>query len=304
MITKIESISYTKNALEYCERGGELLMQHKCFGLSADVYQDMLENNTLNNRCTKPTFHVKLRPAPEDAGKLNNQQFIDIAEKYAKEIGFHNNPYAVYIHEEYTQKAHVHIVASRIKSDNTAVSDSFLFYENLEFSAKVEKEYGLRQVERPNYKNKVIDATPFVSKDKRKIALVENIESAIKFSDNIEDFVDLLKVKDIKVKLGRGIGFTDADGVSFKGSALGRQFSLKGVTSQINENNDFKIERKSDSIKASQEVTGPSVDVSNSFLPDASMFTAVISGNTNENNDDEIEEMLGKKKRKKKKFRR
>lgn len=302
MITKIESISYTKNALEYCERGGELLTQHKCFGKSTDVYIDMKENNSLNEKCKNPTFHIKIRPAPEDCGKLNNQQFVDIAESYANEVGFQNNPYAVYIHEEGTDKEHIHIVASRIKTDNTAVSDSFLFYKNLEFSKNIEMEYGLRQVKRPNYKEK--ETVPFVSNDKRKLALVKSIESAIQFSDNMVDFIDLLKVKDIKVKLGRGIGFTDADGVSFKGSALGRQFSLSSIRGQINENNDFKIERKYDSIKVSQECTRASVDVSNRFLPDTSIFTPIISGNTNDNNDDEIDEMLGKKKKKKKRLKR
>lgn len=293
MITKIESISHTKNALEYCERGGELLTQHKCFGESSDIYRDMKENNSLNDRCIKPTFHIKIRSAPEDIGKLNSQQHIDIAESYAKEIGFQNNPYAVYIHEEGTDKEHIHIVASRIKPDNTAVSDSFLFYKNLEFSKNIENEYGLRQVERPNYKNKDIDSVPFLSKDKRKIALVENIESAIKFSDSLKDFVDLLKVKDIKVKMGRGIGFTDADGVSFKGSSLGRQFSLSGIRSQIDKNNDFKIESKY------QEVIQPSADLPNTFIPDISIFTA-IAGESNGNNDSEIEETLGRKKMKKK----
>ena len=57
MIAKLESISYLKNALAYCERGGTLLFTHRCLGNSEDIFSQMLQNNSLNDRCLKNTFH-------------------------------------------------------------------------------------------------------------------------------------------------------------------------------------------------------------------------------------------------------
>lgn len=114
MITKLQSISYTKNALAYCELGGDLLYSNSCFGNHQDIYLQMKEHELLNEHCKKKTFHIKIRIAPEDKGKLNTNDWIDITKKYAQKIGFSDNPYAIYIHEEGTEKEHIHIVASRI----------------------------------------------------------------------------------------------------------------------------------------------------------------------------------------------
>lgn len=227
MITKLQSISYTKNALAYCEKGGETLHTHKCFGNSDDIYKQMLYNNSLNDRCEKNSFHVKLRIAPEDKGKLSNQDWINISEAYAKKIGFNNNPYAVYIHEENTNKEHIHIVASRIKQDNTAVRDNYTNYKNMDFCRSVEHKYNLRKVKR------VLEAIKnnetFSRDDERLNSLERDIKNCIEQSDNFEDFEFHLNNMGIKIKKGRGITFTDKKGASFKGSAINRKFSLNGL---------------------------------------------------------------------------
>ena len=123
MIAKLQSISYTSNALSYCEKGGELLISNKCLGNASQIFEQMKEMEKRNDRCEKKAFHIKIRIAPEDKGKLNNQDWIDISEGYAKKIGFQNNMYATYIHEEGSEKEHIHIVASRIMDNNLAVPD-------------------------------------------------------------------------------------------------------------------------------------------------------------------------------------
>ena len=148
MIAKLESISYLQNALIYCEKGGELLMSNKCFGNSSDINFQMMKNNSLNDKCIKNTFHIKIRIAPEDQGKLNNQNWIEIANDYARKIGFEQNPFAVYIHEEDTDKEHIHIVASRIMENNLAVKDNYTHYKNMDFCREIEKQYKLREVQR------------------------------------------------------------------------------------------------------------------------------------------------------------
>ena len=248
MIAKLESIAYLQNALDYCERGGELIASNKCIGNSTEINSQIERNNALNDRCVKNTFHIKIRIAPEDKGKLNTQDWIDISNDYAKMIGFKENPYAVYMHEEGTNKEHIHIVASRIQSNNLAVEDSFTHYKNMDFCREIEKKYKLRQVKR------VLEAIKkqeiFIKNDKRIAPLKEKIASAINQSDSFEDFEFHLKNMGVKTKKGRGIGFIDEKGVYIKGSAINRKYSLKGIEKLFSyEEQEKQINKKTKGFK-------------------------------------------------------
>lgn len=231
MIIKLQSISYTKNALSYCELGGCLLYSNLCFGKHQDIYLQMKEYESYNENCKKKTFHIKMRIAPEDKGKLTTNDWLTIAKKYAHKIGFENNPYAIYIHAENTEKENIHIVASRIQHNNLAVSDSFTHYKNLDFSRAIEKEYGLRKVERKldSFKKKQI----FQSSDKRVQNIADCIEKSIDISDDMSDFIFHLLQMGIKTKKGRGITFVDKEGVHIKGSRIHRNYSLKGIEKRL-----------------------------------------------------------------------
>lgn len=288
MIVKIESINFTKNALEYCERGGEAIYLNKCFGNSSDIFEQMKENNAYSES-SKPTFHAKLRIAPEDKGKLNTQQWIDIAGNYADKIGFKNTPYVIYVHEEGSEKEHIHIVGSRVKADNTLVSDSFTHYKNLDFCREIEANYNLRKVER---KLEAIKSnTIFVSHDTRISPLIEKITKAIHQADSMEDFIFYLNNHNIKVHKGRGIAFTDENGIYLKGSQLGRQFSLKNIESAIHSQMEFNYQPESTSIK----VEAPKVETDNS---QAKFIPSFNPKHFNSGQDGEEEDARFKKKRK------
>ncbi len=242
MIAKIQSISYTQNALNYCERGGEILFSNECIGNADDIYKQMKFKERLNDRCHKNTFHAKIRIAPQDKGKLSTQNWIDISQSYAKKIGFKNNAFAVYIHEENTDKEHIHIVATRIMENNLAVSDSYTHYKNMDFCREIEKKYRLRQVERKLEtfrKNR-----EFISSDKKSIDMKEHIYAAIDISDSVEDVIFHLQNHNIKVKLGRGITFTDENGIKKKGSQIDRKLSLSGIKKMLNYEHQEKEKQK------------------------------------------------------------
>ncbi|SDS19621.1 Relaxase/Mobilisation nuclease domain-containing protein [Polaribacter sp. KT25b] len=248
MIAKLESIAYLQNALDYCERGGELIASNKCIGNSTEINSQIERNNALNDRCVKNTFHIKIRIAPEDKGKLNTQDWIDISNDYAKMIGFKENLYAVYMHEEGTNKEHIHIVASRIQSNNLAVEDSFTHYKNMDFCREIEKKYKLRQVKRvlETVKKQEI----FIKNDNRIAPLEEKIKSAINQSDSFEDFEFHLKNMGVKTKKGRGIGFIDEKGVYIKGSAINRKYSLKGIEKLLSyEQQEKRMNKKNKGFK-------------------------------------------------------
>lgn len=238
MIAKLESINYGLNALIYCEKGGELLATKKCLGSPRQIYNQMKQQEKFNDRCTNKTFHIKLRAAPEDKGKLTNQDWIAIAQKYALKIGFQDNMYALYMHEEGTEREHIHIVSSRIKDNNLAVPDSFTHFKSLDFSRVIEREYGLRQVKRKLESVKLNQE--FVPNNQYSKDLKSAILAAIDVSDTMDDVVFHLKNKNIQTKIGRGITFVDCNGIIKKGSKIDRTLSLQGIIKRLEYNNQEK----------------------------------------------------------------
>ncbi len=230
MIAKLQTISHTANALAYCERGGELLYSNECFGNSNQIFKQMQYQQRLNDRCKKKSFHIKIRAAPSDKGKLSNQDWIKIAMKYAKSLGFSRHQYAVFFHEKATDRQHIHIVCNRIRN-NKAVHNKFTHYKSLEFCRETEKEYKLQKIDRKLEKLK--NNEEFISKNSRSNNLKELILKAIDISDSLDDVVHELENQGIKTSISRGISFTDKKGASFKGSSIDRELSLSGIKKKL-----------------------------------------------------------------------
>ncbi len=239
MIINISSVSHTKSLLAYCEKGGEIIHSNKSFGNSEQIHLQMQAQEALNTKCLKKTFHASIRIAPEDKGKLSIQDWIDISERFAKKIGFENNMYAVYIHEENTAKEHVHIVSSKINDENKSVKNNHTKFKSMDFSREIEHEYNLRKVTRKLEKFKAKEV--FVTKDHRIQSLQRIITSEMKTSKNVDDLIiNLAKIHGIKTNIGKGISFTDKQGVKKKGSEIHKNVSIKGIHKFLKRNNIAK----------------------------------------------------------------
>lgn len=59
----------------------------------------------------KPIIHISLNPHPDDV--LSDSQLADIAKEYMDKLGYGNQPYMVYKHEDIARH-HIHIVSIRV----------------------------------------------------------------------------------------------------------------------------------------------------------------------------------------------
>ena len=59
----------------------------------------------------KPVVHISLNPHPEDV--LTDAELQDIAREYLEKLGFGNQPYLVFKHED-IDRHHLHIVTVRV----------------------------------------------------------------------------------------------------------------------------------------------------------------------------------------------
>lgn len=120
-------------------------------------------------RTEKPMVHISLNPHPDD--HPTDAELTQIAREYMEKMGFGDMPFLIFKHED-IERHHVHIVALRVKTDGTCISDRNNFYRSKDICRELEKKYNLR----PSEREKISPDTPIrkidISGDmKRQVAI-------------------------------------------------------------------------------------------------------------------------------------
>ena len=93
----------------------------------------------------KPVVHISLNPHPEDV--LTDIELQNIAREYLEKLGFGNQPYLVFKHED-IDRHHVHIVTLCVDEQGKKIGDSFLHRRSKNITRALEQQYGLHPAER------------------------------------------------------------------------------------------------------------------------------------------------------------
>ena len=102
--------------------------------------------NSLNERATTKTLHVSLNF--DSSEKLAENKLLQIASDYMERIGFGNQPYLIYKHED-AGHPHIHIVSTTIKKDGSRINTHNIGRNQSEKARKeIEHLYGLVKAER------------------------------------------------------------------------------------------------------------------------------------------------------------
>lgn len=88
----------------------------------------------------KPVIHISLNPHPDD--KLTDAQLAEIGQKYMERLGYGNQPYMIFKHED-IDRQHIHIVSTRVRPNGSLVPDSFEKDRSNKIRRELEKEYNL-----------------------------------------------------------------------------------------------------------------------------------------------------------------
>ena len=104
-------------------------------------------------RTEKPMVHISLNPHPDD--HPTDAELTQIAREYMEKMGFGDMPFLIFKHED-IERHHVHIVALRVKTDGTCISDRNNFYRSKDICRELEKKYNLR----PSEREKISPDTP------------------------------------------------------------------------------------------------------------------------------------------------
>lgn len=98
-----------------------------------------------NKRTEKPILHISLNPHPDD--RLSDSQLSDIAQEYMEKMGYGNQPYLVYKHED-IDRHHLHIVSVRVDENGKKLNDSFEKRRSEEIRKELESKYKLLPAEK------------------------------------------------------------------------------------------------------------------------------------------------------------
>lgn len=95
-------------------------------------------------RTEKPVIHISLNPHPDDV--LTDEQLTAIGEEYMQKLGYGNQPYMIFKHEDIERK-HIHIVSLRVDSSGRKINDSNEYRRSKVITEELEQKYGLHPAE-------------------------------------------------------------------------------------------------------------------------------------------------------------
>lgn len=130
---------------------GKLLTTHKIYNDgtgTVDIRRAMEDFGQFlptNVRTEKPVLHISLNPHPDD--RLTDTDLIDIAREYLDRLGYGNQPYMVYKHED-IDRHHLHIVTVNVDETGRRLNQDFLFRRSDRIRKELEEKYGLHKAER------------------------------------------------------------------------------------------------------------------------------------------------------------
>lgn len=259
MVAKITTSKLIEAALNYNEKKvqrGIAVCLHAANYLkeanALNFYQKLASFerlNSLNERATTKTLHVSLNFDPSE--KFGEEKLLKIATEYMARIGFAQQPYLVYKHED-AGHPHIHIVSTTIKADGSRINTHNIGRNQSEKARKeIEQQFGLVKAERQQQLRspgiKPVDLEKVIygkSETKRGISnIVSAVMSCYKFS-SLPEYNAALKQFNVVADRGkeegriyknRGLVYRVLDergnkvGVPIKASSIGCKPTLENL---------------------------------------------------------------------------
>lgn len=233
MIADIGEAGHVGKAANYCSRNNNAELAST--NIDTDIWQDAVSEiesvTALRPDASDPVKTHVISLA--DGESLTKEQWKEVIDKYMKDMGYENAPYAAWIHKD-TDNEHVHIVASRVNYDGSLVRTSNDYYKGQKEMRQFEKELGL-QVGQNSWEIRDGAAKTAELKSYEKsgnvpdrLVLQEHIKEALHGQPSLQEFRHRLEDRGVTVHLneskttGRISGISyEYEGRTYKGSDIG-----------------------------------------------------------------------------------
>ena len=247
--------------------------------------------------------HIALSFKPEDKDRLTDEMMTKIAREYMELMGIRDTQFLLVRHHN-TSNPHCHLVYNRVDNNGKTISDKMERRRSEKVVKQLKDKYGLTysdgkgqtRTERLYY----TERTKFEVKNVVKTALVS--------SKNWRDFTRRLQQRGVEVEFKRRRGNDDViegitfikDGVRFKGSQIGRQFSYVKLNERLANDEQRQTVNHTPTIRNEQQGLEPVLERHHDREPPFDFSLGLFDTN-NPVNDPAEEEFRRRMQRKKKK---
>lgn len=207
------------------------------------------ENYLLANRNTeKPVLHISLNPSVDD--RLTDGQFAELAKEYMQRMGYGDQPYIVYVHEDIGRR-HIHIVSTCVNEKGEKIDDAYEWNRSMKACRELERKFGLKQVEdkRKELLEPYLKKADYQSGDvKQQVSnIVKSVFGTYRFQ-SFGEYSALLSSFNIEVKQVKGeFNGTPYNGIVYtmtddtgkpvctpvKSSLIGKRYGYEGLEKRI-----------------------------------------------------------------------
>ena len=241
MIAKSVKGKGFRGALEYdlTKEQGRILDTNMAGSTPRELAAEFGEIRKLRPTLGKAVLHVSLSAAPGE--KLTDSQWREIGSRYLVGMGLDANQYVMTRHTD-TEHEHIHIVANRIRYDGSVTSDSHDWRRQEGVMREIERDFGLQAVA-PS--REAMRHAPTKGEIERMVrtgeastrsrlqqladAVIEGCRSFTEYQARLEAVgVELVPVVQLGGAKLSGLSYR-LDGVTMKGSDLGRGYSPAGL---------------------------------------------------------------------------
>lgn len=239
MIAKIVKGASLRGCVQYVtgkDNATVLASDGVLLGSVGNIADSFEYQRALNPRCSKPVGHIALSFKPEDKDKLTDGMMTKIAREYMELMGIRDTQFLLVRHHN-TANPHCHLVYNRVDNNGRIISDKFERRRSEKVVKLLKDKYGLTysdgkgqtRTERLHYT------------ERTKFEIKNAVKNALTVARNWRQFTDRLKQQGVEVEFKRRRGNDDVidgitfikDGVRFKGSQIGRQFSYAKLNERL-----------------------------------------------------------------------
>ncbi len=201
-----------------------------------------------NRNTEKPILHISLNPTLDD--NLTDSQFADLARAYMQKMGYGNQPYIVYLHEDIDRR-HIHIVSTCVNENGEKIGDAYEWNRSMKACRELEQMFGLKQIadKRKELLEPYLKKANYTHGDVKQ--QVSNILKSVFTSYRFQSFGEysaMLSCFNIEAKQVKGefdgkpysgiiYTMTDDNGkpicTPIKSSLIGKRFGFEGVEKRI-----------------------------------------------------------------------
>ena len=269
MVAKISLGSSLYGALAYNgekinKEEGRLLLTNNTFDdcsgkLDIDkTVRDFSRYLSPHIRTEKPVLHISLNPHPDD--RLTDVELENIAREYMDRMGYGNQPYVVFKHED-IDRHHLHIVSIRVDRDGRCLNGKYDFHRSKAITQSLEEKYGLHKAERKrNRQESPLRKVDISAGDVKKQVsnTVKGLLASYRFQ-SMGEYRALLSLYNIAVEEPRGVvdgreyhgmvySATDDEGNKvgnpFKSSRIGKTTGYEAVEKRFAKSKAYIREKK------------------------------------------------------------